>query len=230
MTNDPKCILIRSRKSVGLFTAAKQMIDIADCRDVASLQAIVFIIIFLQCSGSLSTCYNYLGFALRSAIRMGMHRKIDTNFTPIERETRRRIFWVLKKTDIYVSTVLGLPATMTSNDVDQELPAEIDDEFILGDSILPQPDGRLAGVTATNTHVRLIEILTKIVTRVYAIRGTKQKVNERGKVYLIEDSKICEIQVCLQQWLDQLPKPLNPSSEISQKLTRYVISSRQLMQ
>lgn len=60
--------------------------DITDCRDLTSLQAIVFMIMFLQCSAKLATCYAYIGVALRSAMRMGLHRSFQDSFSPIEAE------------------------------------------------------------------------------------------------------------------------------------------------
>src|ERR1700753_1664479 len=104
--------------------------DIADCRDLRALQAVVFMILFLQSSAKLSTCYSYIGVALRSALRMGLHRNFDANFSPIERETRKRVFWVIRKMDTYVGALLGLPHTMSDEDIDQDYPVEVDDEYI----------------------------------------------------------------------------------------------------
>lgn len=66
-------------------------------------------VLFLQSSAKLSTCYSYVGIALRSALRLGLHRNVVADFNPIERELRKRIFWVVRKMDVYVSTLLGLP-------------------------------------------------------------------------------------------------------------------------
>ena len=33
-------------------------------------------IIYLQCSARLSTCYSYIGIALRSALKEGLHRNL----------------------------------------------------------------------------------------------------------------------------------------------------------
>lgn len=76
--------------------------DVTDCRDLTSLQAIVFMIMFLQASAKLSTCYSHIGIALRSAVRMGLHRSVSVNFNPIDRETRKRLFWVIRNMDTYV--------------------------------------------------------------------------------------------------------------------------------
>ena len=78
------------------------MVDVTDCRDLTSLQTIVFMILFLQCSARLATCYSFVGVALRSALRMGLHRSFRDSFGPIESEVRKRLFWTIKKMDVFV--------------------------------------------------------------------------------------------------------------------------------
>ncbi len=141
------------------------MMDITDCRDLTSLQAILFMILFLQSSSNLSTCYSYIGVALRSALRMGLHRNLSFNFNPIERETRRRIFWVIKKMDTYVAALLGFPNMLHDEDVDQVFPLEVDDEYITKDAILPMPEGTISVFTSSNAHTRLMVILRKVITQ-----------------------------------------------------------------
>ncbi len=76
--------------------------DVTDCHDLMSLQALIFMIMFLQASAKLNTCFSHIGIALRSAIRMGLHRCVPNEFSPLEQETRKRTFWVIRNMDIYV--------------------------------------------------------------------------------------------------------------------------------
>lgn len=76
--------------------------DVTNCRDLISLQALLFMIMFLQASAKLSTCFSHIGIALRSAVRMGLHRSVPNQFSPIEQETRKRTFWTIKNMDVYV--------------------------------------------------------------------------------------------------------------------------------
>src|SRR5437016_4107865 len=124
--------------------------DIADCRDLRQLQAIVFMIIFLQSSAKLSVCYAYIGVALRSALRMGLHRCFRDNFNPIELETRKRLFWVIRKLDTYVGALLGLPHSLEDDQIDQEFPSGVDDEYITEQCILPMPEGSISIMSAAN--------------------------------------------------------------------------------
>ncbi|KAI5286007.1 hypothetical protein KEM55_000440, partial [Ascosphaera atra] len=128
-------------KAYQYYKTGRQMLDITECRDLTSLQAIIFMIIFLQSSASISTCYSYIGIALRSALRLGLHRSVTASFNYVEQEMRKRVFWVVRKMDVHVSTVMGLPSMLTDDDIDQEYPLAVDDEYITPTAILPMPEG-----------------------------------------------------------------------------------------
>src|SRR5690242_1993442 len=84
--------------------------DITECRDLTSLQALLFMILYVQSTSNLSGCYAFIGIALRSALRMGLHRHLQhERISLIEQEIRRRIFYVIRQMDIYVSAMLGFP-------------------------------------------------------------------------------------------------------------------------
>lgn len=191
------------------FKTARQLMDIADCRDLASIQAIVFMILFLQSSARLSQCYAYVGVALRSALRMGLHRSAAGKFDPIEAEIRKRVFWIVRKMDIYVGAMLGLPQTLSDEDIDQEFPIEVDDEYITRDGVLPMPDGVVSLMTAFNAHTRLVIILQKIVRKIYPIKVASPD-GPGDKSYSVPFSAIREIESDLEHWKNTLPAILSP--------------------
>ncbi|KAK0124497.1 hypothetical protein ONS95_009447 [Cadophora gregata] len=197
------------------FRAARNMIDITDCRDITSLQAIIFMTLFLQSSSNLSTCYSYIGVALRSGLRMGIHRSLAGNFNPIERETRRRVFWVIRKMDTYVSAMLGFPQMLSYDDIDQELPIEVDDEYITKEGVLAMPPGKTSLLyAASNAHTRLMSTLDKVIKYIYPTKGLEQSLQGSAKSsYVISHAKIREIERDLAQWLDKLPMALRPGGE-----------------
>lgn len=193
------------------FGAARQMMDITDCRDIISLQALLFMILFLQATASLSTCYSHIGIALRSALRMGLHRNLGGFFNPVERETRRKLFWIIRKMDTYVSALLGFPMLLNNDDIDQELPLEIDDEYITVDGALPMPQGKVSLIAASNAHTRLMIILAKVIKYIYPTKGLEESVQgSANSFYVISHAKIGEIERDLNDWLDKLPMALRP--------------------
>jgi Fungal specific transcription factor domain len=200
------------------FQTARNMLDITDCRDLTALQAIVFMIMFLQSTAKLATCYSYIGIALRACCRLGLHRNIKNDFSPIEQEERKRIFWLIRKMDAYVGAMLGLPQMLAGDEVDQELPAGVDDEYITSEGILPMPAGHFPLVHATNAHTKLVFILQKVVKNIYPIKGFE---NARpGEPYSIRHSRIREVEKDLQVWMDNLPMELRPSDDAPPEVAR----------
>lgn len=195
------------------FVAARKLIDIADARDTYAIQSIVMMIIFLQCSARLSTCYSYIGVALRSALRAGLHRKVAYNFNPIELETRKRLFWTIRKMDIYVNAMLGLPRSTSENDFDQELPDEIDDENITEDAYFPQKEGKLSSAGIANAHTRLITILSHIMKHIYPVKQDEQeKKMASSTLYNATHANVNKMEAEIREWLHSLPPELKPGA------------------
>ncbi|CAG8960484.1 hypothetical protein HYFRA_00008203 [Hymenoscyphus fraxineus] len=220
------------------FQKGRGMVDITDCRDIVSLQTILFMILFLQSSSNLSTCYSYIGIALRSALRMGLHRNLTHShkFNPIEREVRRRLFWIVRKMDTYVSALLGFPQMLSTDDIDQVLPIEVDDEYITKDSILPMPPGKTSLYAASNAHTALMAILADVIKYIYPTKGVEQSVNgNNSSTYVISHIRIREIEKDLRKWQDQLPMQLRPGGDASpdvlrvQQLLRLAYAHVQMM-
>lgn len=180
-------------------------------------------VLFLQSSAKLSTCYSYVGIALRSALRLGLHRSVAANFNPIEREMRKRVFWLVRKMDTYVSTLLGLPQMLSDDDIDQEYPLDVDSEFISEQGITPMPADRTPLVAGSNAHIHLANIIMKVVRYIYPVKhATRSKVDQH---YMVSHTKIREIERELQTWMEELPSVLRPGTEVSPQLERYVVFS-----
>ncbi len=206
------------------------MLDITDCRDLATLQTVCFMIIFLQSTAKLSTCYSYLGVALRACCRLGLHRHVNNEFNPVEREERKRTFWLIRRMDTYVAAMLGLPNMLSDEDIDQELPREIDDEFISEEGIRPMPPNHFSLMAAANAHTKLVFILQKVVRDIYPIKGFKRREeNHPGDGYSISHSRIRQIERDLQAWMDDIPTQLRPTDEASRELARCAHSPSRVL-
>ena len=211
-----KLVFNKKNNRFKYFKQCRQLIDIADCRDIRQLQAIVFMIIFLQSSAKLSVCY-----------AMGLHRTFTDSFNPIQSETRKRVFWVIKKLDTYVGALLGLPHALDEDEIDQEFPAEVDDEHITERGITPMPQGKISLISAANAHTTLVYILTKIVKHIYPTKGSIKNpvIGKSMNTYSVSYAKIVEIERDLQEWQDRLPMRLKPGGEATRIMQRYGESS-----
>ena len=156
---------------------------------------------------------------------MGLHRKGTAGFNPIESELRKRIFWVVRSLDVYVSTLLGLPMMLSNKDIDQEYPLEVDDEYITPATILTMPSDRLSLMAGSNAYARLININVKIVKYIYPVAFPKHQARA-DQTYLVSYSKIKEIEKDLAGWTETLPPALRPSGDVSPKFERSVFLLR----
>ncbi|KAK4214513.1 putative transcriptional regulatory protein [Rhypophila decipiens] len=200
------------------YTSARSILqDIAECRDMTSLQALLFMILFLQATSNMSGCYAFLGIALRSSLRMGLHRHLShAKINPIEDETRRRVFHTVRQMDIYVSAILGFPLLLHDEDIDQPMPTEVDDEYITTETIIMPPPGTPSFLTGSNAHNKLMFILAKVIKYVYPLKGVEECVVEGAApnaTYMISYARIKEIERDLAEWYEQLPIYWRPSSE-----------------
>jgi len=94
------------------------MLDVADCHDLTSLQVVLCLVIFLQASSMLSTCYSYICAGVAASLRMGLHSpEALEEHPPEERQSRRCVFAVLhimvgteyqsQSVAVYPNSILG---------------------------------------------------------------------------------------------------------------------------
>ena len=207
------------------------MQDVTECRDLTSLQALLYMILFLQATSNLSACYAFVGIALRAALRMGLHRHLpQAKLNPIEDESRRRVFYVIRIMDTYVSALLGFPLLLRDEDIDQPLPTEVDDELITKEAIIRPPPGTSSFFEAFNAHLRLMNILAKVIKHIYPLRGMEGCVSDDGAptntTYMISYAMIKEIEGELQEWYERLPSRWRPGPDGPIEVIRYVAHDR----
>ncbi|OBA19944.1 hypothetical protein METBIDRAFT_27976, partial [Metschnikowia bicuspidata var. bicuspidata NRRL YB-4993] len=197
------------------FLEARKLIDITNVSDIPSIQTIVMMIIYLQCSARLSTCYSYIGIALRSALKEGLHRNLEVfhsrrKLDPIEIDTRKRLFYTIYKMDIYINSLLGLPGSIYEDEFDQEFPLELDDELITREAfIVEKQNGRLSSSACANHHTKLTMLLSRIVKELYPIK-VKPKAGAQQPLPNIHDT-VTKLEFDLKNWMANLPLELRPT-------------------
>jgi len=152
---------------------------------------------------------------------MGLHRAFHDNFNPIEAEVRKRVFWAIRNMDTYVGAMLGLPQALADDDVDQDYPTEVEDENITLEKINYLSQAPTPLIAATNAHFSLTKIVSKIVRRVYPIKGFHHTEEGTG-AYSISYGTVREIEDDLQHWLDELPSLFRPGTDAPANVIRYV--------
>lgn len=183
------------------FLAAKSLVDVTNINDIFAIQTMFMMTMFLQCSANLKKCYAYIGIALRAAISEGLHRKNSlVGPTPIEDETKKRLFWTIYKVDLYMSCILGLPQSISQSAVNQEFPRDVDDERITADGIIEQEWGKISSCGMNNAHTNLMLIMASIHEKLYPVLKWDQE------TYI----NILDLQDRLDRWVLELPLQLKP--------------------
>ncbi|KAI5966841.1 ASG1 [Candida pseudojiufengensis] len=221
------------------FLEARKLIDISNVGDINSIQTIIMMIMYLQCSARLSTCYSYIGIALRSALKEGLHRNLSIfqsskkKLDPIEIDTRKRLFFTIYKMDIYINSLLGLPRSLTEDEFDQELPVELDDENITRQGYLfEKQEGKLSSAGCANHHTKLMLILSHILKKLYPVKvnDVNDELISSSNNYSSDKihAKVTELEVELKQWLNNLPPELQPTNPNSEKIDvpkKYILAN-----
>ncbi|KAF4423155.1 positive activator of transcription [Fusarium acutatum] len=113
--------------------------------------------------GRIRTAYCYSGIAMRLAQSLGMHRSASrhTTLTPVERESRRRTWWVLYFFDRFSASKLGQPITVRDDDIDVEMPSM--------DGLTKEEMAEFLDPQNLITNIKLAKIIGNILTHIYGI-------------------------------------------------------------
>ena len=99
--------------------------------------------------------------------------------------------------------MLGLPASLRDDDIDQEMPTEVDDEFITEWNILSHPTDQPSITVGCNVYTQLMGIISKITKYIYPLKAPL--VDGKG---LIPLDLVKEIEQDLEHWRTSIPKHL----------------------
>ncbi|KAH7182459.1 fungal-specific transcription factor domain-containing protein [Fusarium flagelliforme] len=113
--------------------------------------------------GRIRTAYCYSGIAMRIAQSLGMHRSASrhTTLTPVERESRRRTWWVLYFFDRFSASKLGQPITVRDEDIDVEMPSQ--------EGLTREEMAEFLDPQNLITNIKLARIIGNILTHIYGI-------------------------------------------------------------
>ncbi|WAO90249.1 Zn(2)-C6 fungal-type domain-containing protein [Fusarium falciforme] len=106
---------------------------------------------------------------LAMVIELGLHRNVpESNFTPFEREIRRRIFWSTYTIDRLLSTLMGRPMGVVDEQCDLNYPADVDDSQLKTEHPKPrQGDEPLTNMSSAIHLFKLARLNSEIKCVLY---------------------------------------------------------------
>ncbi|KAJ8095353.1 Gypsy retrotransposon integrase-like protein 1 [Marasmius tenuissimus] len=179
---------------------------------------------FLQGSTTPEASWVILGVAFRFAQDLGIHRrKPETISNPtVESQLWNRAFWGLVAVDVVISTFLGRPRAMSTDDFDVPLPIECDDEYWPIDGVVvgpyepfQQPPGEPSAMSYWVYLLRLLDIVGFAQRTIYAVRKTDMWTRMGMTQAEWNEKLLKELDELLANWVDGVPEHLkwNPTNQ-----------------
>ncbi|KAJ9609089.1 hypothetical protein H2200_006860 [Cladophialophora chaetospira] len=218
-------------EGVRLFAASRCSIDLNHCTDETTLQAVVFLNLFLLEIARAGTCYSYLTHALTLTLRMGLHRSFPGSRDLIRSEVRRRVFWTTRLLTNYLAALTGMPILLDDNNVDQDQAGEVNDIYITKVEILPQPANEICQFSGMNAYIRLHNILRDVLKSIYPLRGISRNPGKEPVGYLVNTEKVTAIEEALRNWTETLPVGFRLGIDMSPRSllrSQYLLAMSQL--
>ncbi|WAQ91499.1 hypothetical protein PtA15_14A383 [Puccinia triticina] len=209
------------------FQAALQYYDHVSS-NTTTIQALLFLAMYsFRSTKGLST-WHLTGLAMRTALELGLHRKTPKaqQLSVFHEETKKRIWWSVYALERNIAFQLGRPIAIREEEIDSELPLDIDCHITDNEQILarrvaidkklsetgttleinPYPLGWTT-MTPSLHHLRLMRILTKIKEKIYHPRAAQETIEQRN-------ANLESLASELDQWRALIPakNPLNRSA------------------
>ncbi|KAJ5217055.1 hypothetical protein N7468_010063 [Penicillium chermesinum] len=162
-------------KSEHWFAASKHISSIESGPPrLETIQVRLIQCLYLLSSSRANECWYSFGTALQVVTALGLHRKSPAKrsnhgISYLELQIRKRIFWSVYTLDKYLSIMFGRPRLLHDEDIDQELPDELNDEDLLEEDPSRRTGSADSMMIASVLHYRLGRILGGISRQLYSI-------------------------------------------------------------
>ncbi|EXJ83158.1 hypothetical protein A1O1_06777 [Capronia coronata CBS 617.96] len=163
----------------------------------------------LQCHVLAQICYllradythlaRHRGIAVTMCHELGLHQLHKyQSLSPLEAETRKKVFWCQYVLDKFTSATTGTPILLRDTDITAEFPADVDDENLTAQGFHPTLPGELTKISSALAFFRLSKILSKTLDLLYPSQASYQL--SLNKLHALSDE--------LDQWSEELPEHL----------------------
>ncbi|KIW38128.1 uncharacterized protein PV06_10088 [Exophiala oligosperma] len=171
-----------------------------------SIQAILCCAMYSMRSSSGVSIWTLSGLALRQCTELGLHRKIPwaaSGRDVLATQIQRRVFWVAYNLDRIAAVSTGRPFGIAEDDIDVELPEDVNDEDITPTGLLATPrtshTEHPTTISAGLHNIRLRRIWVSIQTVIYPTHGDPPQSPENVVAEDLKDR--------LNSWYAQCPLP-----------------------
>ena len=172
---------------------------------LGSVQARFLMVLYLLCSSRANQSWFTFGTTVQLLMCLGLHRyrplnELASRKECVTRECEKRVLWCAYTLDKYLSLILGRPRFLQEEDIDQELPAAVDD-----DNMGPEQPGENSThkdciMNAPILHALLARVLSRAAKEQYAVKS----ISDAQQMQAIES-----LSEAIEAWHAQLPPILS---------------------
>ncbi|KAI5793106.1 fungal-specific transcription factor domain-containing protein [Geopyxis carbonaria] len=131
---------------------------------IATVQCLVLAQLYCFARGDYGKLLHYKSLAVGLAIRLGLnHNQRKFNLGALGGEMRKRTFWCVFCLDAFSAAILGLPKALNTEDVNTELPSDIDDEYVSDEGFLPTLPGDSTKISSALALFRASRVLAQVL-------------------------------------------------------------------
>lgn len=174
------------------FQAGQNLLDVTQCDDLISIQALLCGIVFLISTSRIAPAHALIGLATSSAMRLGLHCTISNNPQMLQDEKHMRVlvFATVVKLDMYASLILDLPRFVQDELVDASVSA-LHATFGEGDQLS-------LSLEASIKHLELLRFTCATRQAVFFNTNTGQSVET------VDSKQLSAVEVDLHRWTNDV--------------------------
>ncbi|OCH92284.1 hypothetical protein OBBRIDRAFT_791396 [Obba rivulosa] len=178
------------------------------------VQTFSLIGMYLRGTVAHSVSWLYLSIGVRKAQDVGAHRKkVYGRKSTVEEELWKRAFWHLVVFDRVGSMLIGRPCASRQEDIDLDLPVEVDDEYWENEDpelAFRQPPDKPSKISFFVSWIKLSQIIARALETFYAVGR-----NPGSLTYMLlfwrpdwRQEILAQLNEQLLQWVDSVPEHL----------------------
>ncbi|KAL4864311.1 hypothetical protein BDV12DRAFT_15668 [Aspergillus spectabilis] len=186
----------------GYFETCRDLIDLGDCSDHTTLQAVFYMNLFLLATARMGSCYTYLSHALSLAYRLNLHQPDDQDDTTTA-EVKGYLFWSIKQLLVFAASGTGFPRPIV--DEESDLPHLADIEHPTFDTHQLGHDRPAINPPGFVHFIRLHSILDRVVKALYPDAGATKTRRNGTTSHPVSNETIVTLEQALQMWANSLP-------------------------
>ena len=186
--------------------------------ELSDLQALLLLMIYLIGIYKMGHIWHLSRIMSAVAYELGLHRSDAnwSNFNPLEREMRKRVYFLTVGLDLKVAkydslvryglncSSLGRPPSFRLQDSDVSLPAYMDDEYIDETGSKPMPEGHIPELAPAVELAMLIRISCSVTEKRFSVSKGR---GQRGRYV----DAVLQLEKELMDWKDRAPDYISTS-------------------